>query len=95
MSRRRARPWVRADPTRAWASGRGKTAKPGKSLPSAPYILNSSDNRRTAAVLSDTDWAKAFTKATGRPAGKWNWQWSHHLFAATMLTHALAQGDLS
>jgi hypothetical protein len=46
-------------------------------------------------VLSDADWAKAFTKATGRSAGKWNWQWSHHLFAATMLTHALAQGDLS
>jgi hypothetical protein len=68
---------------------------PGKSLPSSPYILNSSDNRRTAAVLSDADWAKAFTKATGRSAGKWNWQWSHHLFAATMLTHALAQGDLS
>jgi hypothetical protein len=67
----------------------------GKSLPSSPYILNSSDNRRTAAVLADPDWARAYTKATGRTVGKWNWQWSHHLFAATMLTHALAQGDLS
>ena len=62
--------------------------------PGAPSVENSTDKRRTAAVVSDDNWVAAFAKATGGSLKK-NWGYSHHIIAATMLTHALAQGDLS
>jgi hypothetical protein len=57
-----------------------------KPLPAAPYVVNSSDNRRTVSVVTNETWSKAF----GRPIP---WVFIHHAIAATMLTHALAQGD--
>ncbi len=62
--------------------------------PGAPDIVNSPDKRRTAAVISDDNWVAAFKKATGGSLKK-DWSYSHHIICATMLTHALAQGDLS
>ena len=62
--------------------------------PGAPSVDSSADKRRTAAVVSDDNWVAAFAKATGG-AMKSNWSYSHHIIAATMLTHALAQEDLS
>jgi hypothetical protein len=57
------------------------------------YIETSADKKRTAAVLSNETWAATFKKVTGGPM-KPNFPYSHHVIAATMLTHALAQGDL-
>lgn len=57
------------------------------------YIETSADKKRTAAVLSNETWAATFKKVTGGSM-KPNFPYSHHVIAATMLTHALAQGDL-
>jgi hypothetical protein len=62
--------------------------------PGAPYVQNSADKRRTAAVISDDTWVTTFKRVTGGSITK-DWQYSHHIICATMLTHALAQGDLS
>jgi hypothetical protein len=66
--------------------------------PSAPYVRNSSpDGRRTAAELPTPVWTAALTKWLGRDP-KFNaddaFSFAHHMFAATMLTHALSQNDL-
>jgi hypothetical protein len=66
----------------------------GRTLPAAPYILNSTDNRRTATAFDHHVWERTFEAVFGgtRPSFKW-WD-AHHYIVATMLVHALSQGDL-
>jgi hypothetical protein len=68
--------------------------------PSAPYVHNSSpDGRRTAAELPTAVWTAALTKWIGHPLDPKKFTandafgFAHHMFAATMLTHALSQKD--
>ena len=63
-----------------------------KSPPSAPYVQNSADGLRTAAELPPKIWSSASLKYGGLkiPADKDEWLFAHHMFAATLLTHALA-----
>jgi subtilisin family serine protease len=65
----------------------------GAKPPSAPYVKNSSDDKRSAAELPVSSWETAFKNAFGKPVSL-DWQFAHHTICATMLTHALAQGDL-
>jgi hypothetical protein len=65
----------------------------GSTPPAEPYVRNSSDNKRSAAVLPVSSWKKTFKSVFGRDADL-DWQYAHHVIAATMLTHALAQGDI-
>jgi hypothetical protein len=73
----------------------------GKTPPSAPYVLNSSDGLKTAAELPKKYWVAALGKvglklnATPSTLSDVQFQFAHHMFAATMLTHALSQNDLS
>lgn len=61
---------------------------------SSPYVLNSAHNKRTAAVITDGDWASVAAKYVGgKTRYRFDWRYSHHVICATMLTHALAQGD--
>ena len=60
----------------------------GSKPPREPYVRNSPDNRHTASVVSVSSWKKTF------PNFAVDWDYSHHAIAATMLTHALAQGDI-
>jgi len=63
--------------------------------PSTPYVRNPTGDKRTAAVITDENWAKVVTKYLGgKPFAKVDWRYAHHVICATMLTHALAQGDL-
>lgn len=75
-----------------------KTLLSPKTPPSAtPYFSNSLDNRFTAAVITGANWGAAFAKVTGVSLpGQVDWQYSHHIIAGTMLTHALqlAHGDI-
>jgi hypothetical protein len=61
-----------------------------KPLPAAPYFANSSDGRRTVSVVTNATWSRAFRRPASNPIP---WVYVHHAVAATMLTHALAQGD--
>ena len=62
-------------------------------VPSDPFVRNSADNRRTLSVVQLATWKKTVTKIGPNPSYIWDWGEAHHLIAATMLTHALAQGD--
>jgi hypothetical protein len=61
--------------------------------PPEPFVRNSIDTRRTLSVIADASWKRTVAKALrGRaPSYPWDWRENHHLIAATMLTHALAQ----
>ena len=61
-------------------------------LPSPPFFAKPSgtDNKRTVAVIPNETWTKTVGRAPSQPL---EWAHVHHLMAATMLTHALAQGD--
>jgi hypothetical protein len=66
--------------------------------PPAPYVRNTTGDKRTAAVITDENWAKVVTTYLGgAPFDKVNWGYAHHVICATMLTHALelTWGDLS
>lgn len=63
------------------------------SLPKAPYIESALGNTRTAAALPISTWSKTFAEQFGRPHD-YNWSSVHHIIPGTMLTHALAQGDI-
>jgi hypothetical protein len=43
-------------------------------------------------VVTVSSWTRTFAKAFGKSPSL-DWQYAHHVIAATMLTHALAQGD--
>jgi hypothetical protein len=59
---------------------------------SAPYVRSTSpDNKRTAAVISDADWARVRAKYLAPPVEPVDWTFSHFAICSTMLTHALAQ----
>ncbi len=63
----------------------------GSTPPAAPYIKNSGDTR-TAGVIPLSAWLRA--KSAFELDNKWDdWSYAHHIIAATVLTHALAQGD--
>jgi hypothetical protein len=64
----------------------------GSPPPAEPYALNSADNRRSASVVTVSSWTRTFAKVFGSTPSL-DWQYAHHVIAATMLTHALAQGD--
>ena len=73
----------------SWPSHKELVASP----PKEPFVLNSADDKRTLAVVGDS-WKRIVTKAVGAaPTYRWDWQEHHHRIAATMLAHALAQGD--
>jgi hypothetical protein len=60
-------------------------------LPSPPFFAKpSGNNQRTVAVIPNATWTKTVGRAPSQPL---EWKHVHHLVAATMLTHALAQGD--
>ena len=66
----------------------------GKTPPASPFV--SSGKLRTAAWIPQNYWTAAalkFGKRTIDPSD--GFSFSHHMFAATMLTHALSQNDLT
>ena len=68
---------------------------PRDNLPAAPYVLSVLDNKRTAAALPIATWTKTFKDLFGsEPSSPYDWSDIHHIIPGTMLTHALAQGDL-
>jgi hypothetical protein len=72
------------------------TMVPTKALPSRPYVSNSSDGLRTAGELHEEYWIAAVHKINptlqiDKPD---EWLFAHHMFAATILTHALSQGPI-
>lgn len=60
-------------------------------LHAPPHFDDSSDGRRTVAVIPNAAWIKAFTAAGRRPP--LDWTVIHHAIAGTMLTHALSPHD--
>jgi len=72
-----------------------KTLLGVSALPAEPFLQSTSDNRRTVGVFPETSWVAAFKKAfpSSRPV-KVAWWDAHHYIPATVLTHALAQGDI-
>jgi hypothetical protein len=67
----------------------------GKEPPSAPYVANTADGLRTTAELPKEIWVAALTKlGFTLPNQNYNWfNFAHHMFAGTMLVHALSQVD--
>ena len=63
------------------------------SEPPEPFVRNSTDGKRTLSVVSSASWKRTVAKILGSsPSYKWDdFNEPHHLIAATMLTHALAQ----
>jgi hypothetical protein len=69
--------------------------KPADKLPAAPYITSSPDNKRTASALPPSLWSATFSDLFGAPRDPdYEWGDIHHIIPGTMLTHALAQGDI-
>lgn len=75
-----------------------------KPLRDPPYFAGSSDNSRTVSVVTNATWSNWLVKtidpvlwraAKLSPSKPVPWEFVHHAIAATMLTHALAQGDFS
>lgn len=65
----------------------------GTAAPASPFIFTSPDKKRTVALLRLKDWQQTISNSA---PGAWpdeDWD-AHHLIAATMLVHALAQNDL-
>jgi hypothetical protein len=67
----------------------------GSEPPPAPYAVNSSPhNTRTISMVRYEDVTAAFIREFhGAPNPPIGFSYTHHLIAATMLTHALAQKD--
>jgi hypothetical protein len=69
--------------------------KAADKLPSAPFFASSPDSKRTATALPISTWSKTFADLFGGPRHPaYEWADIHHIIPATMLTHALAQGDV-
>lgn len=73
-----------------------------KPLPDPPYFVLSSDKTRTVSVVTNATWSNWLVKtidpvlwkaAKRSPSKPVPFAFVHHALAATMLTHALAQGD--
>jgi hypothetical protein len=68
----------------------------GKNPPPAPYVGNTADGLRTAAALPSKVWVAALKTQLGVALPNVDYQWfsfAHHMFAGTMLVHALSQVD--
>lgn len=65
----------------------------GSKPPAPPYVLTSPDKKRSVAELPPPTWVKTFKDVLGIDV-KVEWWDAHHFIPATMLTHALAQGDI-
>jgi len=70
-------------------------------LPGPPYFVLSSDKRRTVSVVTSATWSNLLVKTIDpvlwkilklSPSKPVPFPFVHHALAATMLTHALAQG---
>jgi hypothetical protein len=62
-----------------------------------PYLLSACDNKITMALFPLDSWIRTFKEfGIDAPSAteKWKFWDAHHLVPATVLTHALAQGDL-
>jgi hypothetical protein len=77
-----------------------------KPLPDPPYFTTSSDKMRTVSVVTNETWSNLLVDTIDpklwelldpprRPSKPVEWLFVHHAIGATMLTHALAQGDFS
>lgn len=64
----------------------------GQAPPREPFVRTTADKRRTASAVDTGAWTKTANNA-GFPHSV-DWQEAHHTIAATMLTHALGQGDI-
>ena len=82
--------------------------KPTDPLPSSPYLLGAADNKITMALFPLDSWIRTFKEfgidapaPSPPPAPRkppppkiaWEFWDAHHFVPATVLTHALAQGD--
>ena len=65
----------------------------GSKPPNAPYVKNSPDGMRTAAALPTSAWIRTFKDVLGSKVDLAWWD-AHHFIPATVLTHAVQQGDL-
>ncbi len=63
-------------------------------LASPPYLLSAADKKVTMALFPTDSWDRTFKDVLGIVT-KWTYWDAHHFVPATVLTHALAQGDLS
>jgi hypothetical protein len=62
-----------------------------------PYLLSAADNKITVALFPLDSWIRTFKEfGIDAPVAppKWEYWDAHHLVPATVLRHALAQGDL-
>ena len=65
-----------------------------------PFLLSAADNKITMALFPLDSWIRTFKEfgidaPTPDPKIAWEYWDAHHLVPATVLRHALAQGDLS
>ena len=65
---------------------------PKDPLASPPYLLDAANNRITLALFPKESWDRTFKEVLGIDT-KWTEWDAHHFVPATVLTHALAQGD--
>jgi hypothetical protein len=63
----------------------------GSQTPAEPYVKNSPDGH-TVSMTRFEDWTNFYVDAFKKKFD-FDWQYTHHNICATMLTHALAQGD--
>jgi hypothetical protein len=63
-------------------------------LPKEPYVVNSTDNHLTLGLVSKASWISLVKGVKQLSDGNEAFQYAHFGTAATMLTHALSQGDL-
>jgi hypothetical protein len=90
-SDKRVRLYSRNNDTGAFRTLLGLAAK-DPALPPQPYVVTSADKKRTVASLPTGSWVKWVKTPPGKTLAWWD---THHFIPATVLTHALAQGDLS
>lgn len=62
-------------------------------LPSPPFLVSDADNKITLALFPTDSWDSTFKDVLGIDT-KWEYWDAHHFVPATVLTHALSQGDL-
>jgi hypothetical protein len=65
--------------------------KSDPALPPPPYVVTSADGTRSVASFPTASWVKLVKTPPGKALAWWD---THHFIPATVLTHALAQGDI-
>ena len=66
---------------------------PNDTLVTAPFLLGAASNNITLALFPTDSWDRTFKDVLGIDI-KWRYWDAHHFIPATVLTHALSQGDL-